>query len=51
MPAPFLAPYIHQFSAVVQIMHFFDAISILIKIYAETETSNDAIWDEFGEQY
>ena len=57
-----LAPYLHQFSAVMQCLHFFGAICDKIslefganlasnfKIYADTAPSNGAIWDEFSEQ-
>ena len=57
-PAPFLAPYLHQFSTVVQIMYFLvlfrkTCIKFVanLKINAGTATSSGAIWEEFNEQY
>ena len=62
----FLAPYLLQFSAVVQNLHliwcYFRQICIRFganlasnlkfkKMYAETAPSNCAIWDEFSEQH
>ena len=45
MLAPFLAPYLNKFSAVVQIMHFFGAIlaSKFKENDAETASSKGAI--------
>ena len=52
----FLAPYLHQFSVVVQIVPFFvlfelNLVSSLKKKYTETAPSNGAILDEFSEQH
>ena len=56
-----LPPSLHQFFAVVKILHFFGAIGTNLHIIlcyfsikiidAETALSNGAIWDEFSEQH
>ena len=56
MPAPFLAPSMHKFSAVVQVIHFLGAIYDKLalnffKKYAETAPSNGSICDKFSEQH
>ena len=46
--------FLHEFSALVQMMHFFGA-NLAAKFerekYEETETYNSAIWDKFSEQH
>ena len=48
-----LAPYLHQFSAMMQIMHFLCYLrQICIIFFANLASkSNFAIWDEFSEQH
>jgi hypothetical protein len=58
-----MALYLHKFSTVVQILLFFLCylgkctlnlmlLNIkILKIYAETASFNDAIWDEFSDQH
>jgi hypothetical protein len=46
------SPYLHKFSAVVQIMHYFGAIwENLHSIDAGTAPSRSAIPDKFSEQH
>ena len=49
----FMAPYLHQFSSVVQKMHFLLHIWCKFCIITDVRTapSNAAIWDEFVEQH